>query len=125
MTVIKKYNSNNAQWEKIVVGRSGEWDTAQLLRTETASTIIVASDIGRLLVMDSGSATTVTVDTSNGLTPGQRVDILRAGAGSVEVVGSGVTVNGTPGLFLRAQWSVASLVCWTAGVFVLVGDLDA
>jgi hypothetical protein len=40
-------------------------------------------------------------------------------------VASGATVNGTPGLKLRAQYSTASLVCLAADTYLLVGDLAA
>ena len=40
-------------------------------------------------------------------------------------VPSTVTVNGTPGLKLRAQWSAATLVKRDTNTWVLIGDTSA
>jgi hypothetical protein len=47
------------------------------------------------------------------------------GAGQVTVAASGTTVNATPGLKLRAQYSAASLIVTGTNTFLLVGDLSA
>jgi hypothetical protein len=41
------------------------------------------------------------------------------------VATGGVTINATPGLKLRAQWSSATLVKRNTDTWVLVGDLSA
>jgi hypothetical protein len=47
-------------------------------------------------------------------------------AGQVTVAASSpATVNGTPGLKLRAQYSGASLVCTATDVYILIGDTTA
>ena len=38
---------------------------------------------------------------------------------------AGVTINATPGLKLRAQWSSATLIKRATDTWVLVGDLSA
>jgi len=73
----------------------------------------------------SASSTTITVNSSLGLTAGQSIDILQLGAGQVTIAGSGTTVNGTPGLKLRAQYSAATVYCTAANTYVVVGDLSA
>ena len=37
----------------------------------------------------------------------------------------GVTINATPGLKLRAQWSSATLIKRATDTWVLIGDLSA
>jgi hypothetical protein len=99
---------------------------AQVVSTKTTGSpySLVATDAGTLLVIDSSTAYTVTI--ANVLQPGQRVDILRVGTGSVTLqAGAGVTLSGTPGLLLRAQFSAASVICRSSGVCVAVGDLTA
>jgi hypothetical protein len=59
------------------------------------------------------------------LTVGQRIDIIQLGAGQTTVVASAVTINATPGLKLRAQYSVATLICTAANVYLLAGDIIA
>jgi hypothetical protein len=125
MTVIKKYNSSTSQWEVVVVPRSGEWDTDQTIRNVNTSSNLLPADAGKLIVIDSTSATTLTVNTTLALSPGQRIDLLRAGPGAVTIAASGVTINATPGLKLRERWSVALLICTATNVYSLLGDLSA
>lgn len=83
-----------------------------------------ASDLAKLVVIDSTANATVTV--GNILTTGDRIDILRANTGEVTfTAASGVVLNSTPGLKLRAQWSSATIVKLQANSWVVIGDLKA
>ena len=75
--------------------------------------------------MSSSSNLDITVNGSLDLSVGQRIDLLRLGTGEVTVVADSATVNGTPGLKLRAQYSAATLLCVAADSYVLLGDLKA
>jgi len=78
--------------------------------------------------MNVGSANNLTVppDSSVDFPVGSQISVLRAGAGQTTIVaGSGVTVNATPGLKLRAQWSSVTLIKRAANSWVAVGDLQA
>ena len=99
----------------------------QPVNTQTGTTYtLVGGDEGKLVTFSNASAITVTIGTGMGLTAGQRIDLLNLGAGVVTVAaGSGNTLNGTPGLKLRTQYSVASLICTGTNTFVLAGDLTA
>jgi hypothetical protein len=128
------YNSSIPGWELDSpfvpgptgpTGPSGQWDTAQETENKTASYTALTADAGKLITMTVGSANDFTVDASLDLSVGQRIDIAQLGAGQTTVVASGTTVNGTPGLKLRAQYSVATLLCTAADVYLLLGDLDA
>jgi hypothetical protein len=65
----------------------------------------------------------VTVDASLDLAVGESIDIAQLGAGQVTVVASGTTVNATPTLKLRTQYSAASLICTATDTYLLIGDL--
>jgi len=83
-----------------------------------------ASDLAKLVVINSTSNTTVTVD--NILSIGDRIDILRENTGEVTfTAGSGVVLNSTPGLKLRDRWSSATIVKLAANSWVVIGDLKA
>ena len=78
--------------------------------------------------MDNGSAMTLTVpeNASVAFAVGDRIDILRKGTGTLTIAGTGsASVNATPGLKLRAQWSSATLVKLATNTWVLIGDLAA
>ncbi len=86
-----------------------------------------STDNGKLVTIDTTSgAVTVTIDSSLGLSAGQRIDFAWINAAtSVTFSASSVTLNGTPGLKLRARYSAATLVCLASNTYVLVGDLSA
>jgi hypothetical protein len=78
--------------------------------------------------MNSASATTFTIPTNATLAwpVGASMDILGTGAGLVTIAGdAGVTVNSTPGLKLRTQWSSATILKRAENSWVVYGDLKA
>jgi len=105
-------------------GPQGDWASAQTINVQTGTTYtLLNSDAGKLVTLSNGSTVTVTVDTATALNAGQRIDLARLGSGGVTISASGVTINGTPGLNLRAQYSAATLICLSSNNYVLVGDL--
>jgi len=89
---------------------------------------LVIGDAGALVEMNNAAANTVTVppDSTVDHATLTEIHILQTGAGQTTVAaGAGVTINGTPGLKLRAQWSAATLVKRAADTWVLTGDLSA
>ena len=80
-----------------------------------------------MIEVSSVATITVTADGTNGITypVGTSIDILQTTSGQVTIAGSGATVNATPGLKLRAQWSSATLFKRAANTWVLLGDLSA
>jgi hypothetical protein len=88
----------------------------------------VLSDLAKLIVVNSSSTANITVPADNtvNFNIGDRVDVVTVNTGSVSfVANSGVTVNGTPGLNLRTQYSGATLVKLAANTWVVMGDLKA
>lgn len=107
-------------------GADGDWSTAQPGRTITGTADTpTAADAGYFIDTTNGSAVTITINGSLNLATRQRIDFAQLGAGQVTFVGSGATVNGTPGLKLRTQYSSCSLICTAADTYLLVGDLAA
>lgn len=93
---------------------------------------IVASDKDKLVEFNNAAAITVSVPWSGALDVpvGTQINLLQTGAGQVTVApGTGgplnPTINATPGLKLRAQWSSATLIKRASDTWVLVGDLSA
>lgn len=98
---------------------------------QTASYTVQTSDLDKMVEMNVATANNATIGTGlNSLAAGSQIHILQTGAGQTTIVASSVTVNATPGLKLRAQWSAATLVKRTAanvtpGIWVAFGDLTA
>jgi hypothetical protein len=95
---------------------------------KTGNYTLALIDDGVIIETNSTSGIVITVPT-NASVPfivGTRITILRANTGAAIVAGdTGVTVNATPGLNLRAQWSAATLLKRGENLWVLMGDLSS
>lgn len=95
---------------------------------QAASYSLVLSDASKVVEMSSASANTLTVplNSSHAFPVGSQIIILQTNTGQTTIAGTaGVTVNGTPGLKLRAQWSSATLIKRGTDSWVAIGDLVA
>jgi hypothetical protein len=81
-----------------------------------------------IIEISKGSATTLTIPTDSTINypVGTTLDIIQTGSGQVTIAGAGgVTVNATPGLKLRTQWSSATLLKRASNTWLVFGDLTA
>jgi hypothetical protein len=81
-----------------------------------------------IIEISKGSATTLTIPTDGTVNypVGTTLDIIQTGSGQVTIAGAGgVTVNATPGLKLRTQWSSATLLKRASNTWLVFGDLTA
>jgi hypothetical protein len=96
---------------------------------KTASyTLSALAERDNLIEMSNASATTLTIPLNSAVAfpVGTSLDILQTGVGQVTIAGdAGVTVNATPGLKLRTQWSSATLFKRATNTWVVYGDLSA
>ena len=96
-------------------------------QTGTTYTTVLA-DQSKLVTLTNGSAITLTIPANSSVAypVGTKIDFAQLGAGQVTFAGAGgVTVNATPTLKLRAQYSAASCVKTATDTWLLVGDLEA
>ena len=100
-------------------------DNAATINTMSGSHTIVSADVSNVREMSNGGTITIPSDTS-WWPVGATIDVLQTGSSQVTIgAGSGVTLNATPGLKLRAQWSSATILKRAANTFVALGDLSA
>ena len=102
--------------------------STKLTNAQTASYTTVLADKDKIVEMNVGSANNLTVPLNSSVAYpiGSVINIVQTGSGQTTVVATGgVTINATPGLKLRAQWSAASLIKRGTDTWVLVGDLVA
>jgi sporulation protein YlmC with PRC-barrel domain len=96
---------------------------------KSASYTIVLTDKNKFIKMNvTTTANTVTVPTnaSAAFPVGSQIHIIQYGSGKTQVVGdSGVVVYSTPGAYLRAQYSSATLLKCDTNTWMLMGDLSA
>jgi hypothetical protein len=95
---------------------------------QAASYTLVLTDKDKLVEISNASANNLTVPLNSSVAYpiGSQINILQTGVGQTTVVATGgVTINATPGLKLRAQWSSATLIKRAENTWVLIGDLVA
>jgi hypothetical protein len=90
---------------------------------KTANYTLAASDLNTMVQMNGAFQFSVTTALSS-LPAGSQIHLLALTSG-VTVVGTGVTLNGTPGTNLRTAYSSATLICLGTNNWVIVGDLKA
>jgi|688.fasta_scaffold23591_3 hypothetical protein len=79
-----------------------------------------------IIEVSSSLATTITIppDSSLNFPVGASLDVIQIGTGEVTIAAAvGVTVNSTPGLKLRTQWSSCTLLKRSANTWLVYGDL--
>lgn len=88
----------------------------------------VLGDEGKLVTLSNASAITMTLpqDSDVAIPVGGQIHFAQIGAGQVTfAAGTGATVNATPGLKCRAQYSTVTAIKRLANTWLLVGDLAA
>jgi len=108
------------------------YDPNFTVNTQSGTTYtLVAGDAQKLVTLSNASAITLTVasNATQALPVGTQITISQFGVGQVTVVGASspnpVTINATPGLKLRTQYSSATLIQVSTNNWLMVGDLSA
>lgn len=91
-------------------------------------TLSLLSERDTMIEVNSSSEVTITIPAESAVAypVGTSIDIMATNTGLVTIAGAGgVTVNATPGLKLRTQWSSATLFKRGSNSWVVYGDLKA
>ena len=93
---------------------------------KSTSYTLVISDSFKMIEMSSGGTLTIPEESSVNFPIGTAIDILQTGSSQVTLAAaSGVTLNATPGLKLRTQWSSATIIKRSSNTWIATGDLVA
>jgi len=96
------------------------------INSQSSAYTLVLADNGKMVEMSTSATLTIPLNANAAFAVGAQITILQTSAGQVTIAGdTGVTVNGTPGLKLRAQWSSAVCVKRATDSWVVLGDLVA
>lgn len=96
--------------------------------SKNASYTLEATDQSKIIEVDSVSGTTITIPNESVTTifpTGTYIVIVQMGTGQVTIAGSGFTPLATPGLKIRAQYSMATLIKRGTNSWIVGGDLTA
>lgn len=99
-----------------------------LTNAQAASYTLVLADKNKIVEMSVASANDLTIppNSSVAFPIGSQIQVLQTGAGKTRILaGAGVTVNSTPGIYMRAQWSGVTLLKRATDTWVATGDLSA
>lgn len=99
------------------------------INSQSSSYVLSLLDDGDFVEFTGSTSASVTVPT-NASVPypvGTVITVLQAGSGQVTIVPAtvAVTINSTPGLKTRAQWSVVTLIKRGTNTWLATGDLSA
>jgi hypothetical protein len=95
------------------------------INNQTASYTFVLADAGKMIVVNSASAATLTVplDSTTNFSIGTQILVTQIGAGQVNVSGtSGVTVIGKNGINTSGPYAIISLIKIAANNWIVAGD---
>jgi hypothetical protein len=101
------------------------------LTSSTASVTVASTDRYKTLMFDSAGATTITFGTVTAFEPGERVDIVREGAGTVTITRDGTVVSlagaGTAGTAYAVadRYAAASVLCVATNSYRVIGNVTA
>ena len=119
--------ASGVAWKAITV--PNESITSAKIDEQASSYTLALTDKNKFIKMTSGSPNTVTVPTNASVTfpVGSQIHIIQYGAGKTQIlpVAGTPTIYGTPGQFLRAQYSSATLLKCDTNIWMLMGDLSA
>jgi hypothetical protein len=99
-----------------------------ITNAQGASYTLVLADKNKVVEMNVAVANNLSVpsNTTVAFPVGTQIIVVQTGAGQTTLLGdSGVTINGTPGTKLRAQWSGVTLIKRATNTWVALGDLSA
>jgi hypothetical protein len=108
--------------------KEGTPSRTPIIQKTDSYTLSALTERDSLIEVAKGSAATITIPLNSAVAfpVGTSIDILQTSTGQVTIAGdAGVTVNSTPGLKLRTQWSTATLFKRATNTWVVYGDLTA
>lgn len=99
------------------------------INAQAAAYELVLTDNGKMIEVSNASAVTLSIPTNSiAFATGAQITILQTGVGQVTIAATTpgtTTVNGSPGLKLRGQFSSAVCIKRAAESWVVLGDLVA
>jgi hypothetical protein len=108
--------------------KEGTPSRTPILQKTGSYTLSALTERDNMIEVSSATAVTITIPANSAVAypVGTSIDILQTSTGQVTIAaGAGVTVNATPGLKLRTQWSSATLFKRASDTWVVYGDLSA
>ena len=98
--------------------------TVAVTYAQAGAYTLAISDQRNIVEMSGGGTLTIPLNATVAFPILNQITVIQTGASQVTIAGAGgVTVNATPGLKLRTQWSSATLIKRATNTWVAIGDL--
>ena len=116
-------NGAGATFTGAVISDGGYRISSNAINAQTGTTYtLLTSDNGKIITMNNGSSSTVTIP--SGLPVGYNTTVVQLGTGSVGFTSSGTTINSAEGkLNLAFRYSAANIISYTSNTFVVAGGM--
>lgn len=127
-TGIVRFSSSGVEFDDGIQTKQAVPSITAISQKTSNYTLSNLNERDTMIELNSSSDIAVTIppESSVNYPVGTTLDIMNINTGLVTVVaGSGVTVNATPGLKLRTQWSSATLLKRASNSWVVYGDLKS
>jgi hypothetical protein len=98
----------------------------EIVPAKTGAYTVASGDEDTLIELNGTFTVSIPTDATFNFLVGAEINLLNIGTGAITVAAvtpGTTTVNGTPGLKLRAQWSSATLIKRAPNTWVVIGDL--
>lgn len=122
---------NGTEWVPLgsqgATGLAGD-PTLTVVAAKTGAYTVQNGDQSKLLQLNGTFIVSIPTDATFSFLVGTQINLLNIGTGTITIAAvtpGTTTVNATPGLKLRTQWSSATLIKRAANTWVVVGDLIA
>lgn len=120
-------------WENVVPTTPDTINATNVINTQVDSAAtsyaFATADQGKTIRFTAATTVTATIGTATALTAGQRIDVLREGAGVVNIsAGAGVSIAGAGTVasgFSIGRYEAASLYCVAANTYRIIGNVTA
>ena len=99
-----------------------------IVPAKTSAYTFEIGDKNKFIELDGTFTVSIPTDQTFNFAIGTQIHILNIGSGTITIAPASTeitTVNATPGLKLRAQWSGATLIKRANNTWVVAGDLKA
>ena len=117
---------DGSSWLTIVQANS----TDIVIEPETTNYILVIADKDKMKEMNTAvnipNTVTIPTEATVAFPVGTKISVIQYGLGKTQIIASaGVSINSTPGAFLRDRYSSCTLIKRATNEWYLIGDLSA
>ena len=124
------YIYNGVAWDIIDTNLDNVYtdQTLSVIPAKTNAYTIASGDESDLIQASGTFTISIPTDSTFSFATGTQINIINIGTGVITLAAANpgtTTVNGTPGLKTRAQWSLITAIKLSTNNWVIVGDLAA